>query len=171
MGRLRRWAETGQGGLRKRVHNSGNQRHFWANHRKRNALALTQCNQTRIIGDGNFYIAYPRFLLRARIARRHQYLFHTSTLLKLPSQRMLASARTNHQYFHSLYTSSYVTASVPEVSYASEHHGKTVLVSSVDDFLISHRTPWLDHRSDARLGCRVDTIAERQECIRGHDSA
>ena len=77
-------------------------------------------------------------MLRTRIARRHQHLFNTSTLHKLPSQRMLASAGTNHQYFHSMKTSPYLTALVSEVSYASEHHGKAMLVGCVDDFLISH---------------------------------
>ena len=43
-----------------------------------------------------------------------------------------------------------------EVAFAGEHHWNAVLVTSVDDFLVSHAAARLDDRVNACLGRKLD---------------
>ena len=48
------------------------------------------------------------------------------------------------------------------MAHAGEHHGNTVLVGGIDDFLVAHRAARLDHGGDADLGRLVEAVAERK---------
>src|SRR5262249_18283136 len=61
--------------------------------------------------------------------------------------------------------------SVPEVAHAGEDHGNAALVRGRDDLRVAHAAPWLDDRGGAGFGERVQPVAEREKCIRGHDRA
>src|ERR1051325_1001728 len=61
--------------------------------------------------------------------------------------------------------------SVAEVPHAGEDHGDAALVRGRDDLRVAHAAPGLDDRGGAGLGERVQPVAEREECIRGHDRA
>jgi len=45
-------------------------------------------------------------------------------------------------------------------------HGHLVLITSRNDFLVSHRPTWLRHVLNTQLGGMVDRITEGEECIR-----
>ena len=60
---------------------------------------------------------------------------------------------------------------MPEVSHAGKHHGQTVLIGSLYDFVVAHRTAGLDDRSDAGFCGSVDAVAEWEEGVGRHDRA
>ncbi len=53
-----------------------------------------------------------------------------------------------------------------EVALSSEHHNKTVLVGSVNNFLVLHRASRLNYSDNARLSSGFDTVGEREESVR-----
>jgi len=55
--------------------------------------------------------------------------------------------------------------SVPEMTHAGKDHGDIVFIGGVNDLLVPHRSPRLDHRRDAHLGGTVETIAKREEGV------
>src|SRR2546430_7514123 len=58
---------------------------------------------------------------------------------------------------------------VPEVAYAGEHHGHTMLIGGRDELRIALAAARLDHGADAVAGGHVEVVAKRQERVRGHD--
>src|SRR5690554_5057787 len=54
------------------------------------------------------------------------------------------------------------------MAHAGEDHGDAVLVGGVDDFLVTHGTAGLNHGGNTGFGGGINTIAEREERIRGH---
>src|SRR5262245_13135619 len=61
--------------------------------------------------------------------------------------------------------------SVTEMAHAGQDHRHAVRVGRGDHFRIAHRAARLDDRLDAELRGDVDAVAEREECIGGHDGA
>src|SRR4030095_11626884 len=59
--------------------------------------------------------------------------------------------------------------SVAEVAHAGEDRGDAALVRGRDHFRVAHAAPRLDHRRGARIGKRIQAVAEREEGIRSHD--
>jgi hypothetical protein len=57
---------------------------------------------------------------------------------------------------------------VSEVPYPGVCHHNTLLIRSVDHFLITHRPTRLDNAIRARSNHHIQTIAEREEGIRRH---
>src|ERR1700712_302553 len=55
--------------------------------------------------------------------------------------------------------------------HAGKDHRDACFIGRRDHFVVPHRAARLNHRSDTHLGCVVDAVAEREECIRGHDRA
>ena len=55
-----------------------------------------------------------------------------------------------------------------EVAHVGEDHRDTVLVGGGNHFVVADRTTRLDHAGNAYSGCRIDTVTEREEGIRGH---
>src|SRR5690606_25061777 len=62
-------------------------------------------------------------------------------------------------------------ALVTEVAYASEHHGNATLVSSCDDFFVAYAATRLDHANGASISNHIQTVAEREECVRRNSGA
>src|SRR5690606_28461826 len=62
-------------------------------------------------------------------------------------------------------------ASMAEMAHAGEYHGEAVLVGRGDDLGVALRAARLDHRGDAELRRDVDTVAKREESVRGHHGA
>merc|ERR1712048_907226 len=51
---------------------------------------------------------------------------------------------------------------------ASEAHGHSIGVASLDHFVICHGAAWLCDELDAQLRSMVNRVTEREECIRGN---
>lgn len=61
--------------------------------------------------------------------------------------------------------------SVTEVAHVGEQHAHAVFVGGVDNLLIAHRATGLDDAGDTGGSRGVDTVAEREEGVGGHDGA
>ena len=57
------------------------------------------------------------------------------------------------------------------MTHAGEYHGNAVFVGGIDDFLISNGSAWLNNALNAGLGSSINTVAEREEGIRGQSGA
>ncbi len=55
-----------------------------------------------------------------------------------------------------------------EVAHVGEDHGDTMFVRGGNHFFVADRTARLDNAGDAYCGCGINTIAEREESVRGH---
>ena len=60
---------------------------------------------------------------------------------------------------------------MPEMTHAGEYHGHAVFIGRGNHFLVTHRAARLNYRRDACLMGGIDTIAEGEEGIGGHDRA
>src|SRR6185295_10061401 len=58
--------------------------------------------------------------------------------------------------------------SVPEMAYASEYHGDTILVCGGDDLVVAHAATRLNHRTRAGVDHHIQPIAKGEESIRSH---
>src|SRR5690554_1487355 len=57
------------------------------------------------------------------------------------------------------------------MTHAGEDHGNAVFVGGIDDFLVAHGAAGLDNGGNAGFSRSVDTVPEREECVRSHDRA
>ena len=57
---------------------------------------------------------------------------------------------------------------MPEVSRPRQRHHNTLFVRSINDFLVPHRATRLHHCGGTRSNHHIETITEREECIRSH---
>ena len=52
-----------------------------------------------------------------------------------------------------------------EMAHTREYHRDTMLISSSNGFVITHRTTWLNDSRDTYFSSIVDAITEREERI------
>ena len=57
---------------------------------------------------------------------------------------------------------------MPEMPHSRKHHGNTMLIRRVDNFLVTHGTAGLNDSGNACVSRAIKTIAKREEGIRRH---